>query len=61
MFDAIVGGNQPTALAVSNDGTRLVFSDFLDNRLEVFGIPSYDILKNGNGGRSNVYKQDLKK
>jgi len=61
MLDAIVGGNQPTALAVSNDGTRLVFSDFLDNRLEVFGIPSYDILKNGNGGRSGVYKQDLKK
>jgi DNA-binding beta-propeller fold protein YncE len=61
MLDAIVGGNQPTALAVSDNGANLVFSDFLDARLEVFQIPSYEILKNGNGGRSSTYKKYLKK
>lgn len=61
MLDAIIGGNQPTALAVSLDGKILVFSDFLDARLEVFEIPSYSLLVDGNGGRSNVYKAELKK
>lgn len=61
MLDAIVGGNQPTALDVSSDGKLLVFSDFLDNRLEVFEVPSYDVLVQGEGGRSQVYKQELRK
>lgn len=61
MLDAIVGGNQPTALDVSQDGKLLVFSDFLDMRLEVFELPSYEKLENGNGGRSAVYKNELKK
>lgn len=61
MLDAVVGGNQPTALDVSSDGKILVFSDFLDARLEIFEVPSYDILENGNGGRSDVYKNELKK
>jgi DNA-binding beta-propeller fold protein YncE len=61
MLDAIIGGNQPTALDVSSDGTLLVFSDFLDARLEIFEVPSYDILKNGNGGRSDVYRNELNK
>ena len=61
MLDAIVGGNQPTALDVSPDGKYLVFSDFLDARLEVYEIPSYETLKNGNGGRSGIYKSELKK
>jgi DNA-binding beta-propeller fold protein YncE len=30
------GGDQPTGLAVSPDGRRVVFSDFLDARLEVY-------------------------
>ncbi len=30
------GGNQPTGLAVSPDGNKIVFTDFLDHRLEVF-------------------------
>ena len=30
------GGNQPTGLAVSPDGKTVVFSDFLDHRLEVY-------------------------
>ncbi len=61
MLDAIVAGNQPTALDISVDGKLLVFSDFLDSRLEVFQIPSYDVLKSGKGGRSQLYKSELKK
>jgi len=61
MLDAIVAGNQPTALDVSSDGELLVFSDFLDARLEIFAVPSYEILKEGNGGRSQIYKKELKK
>jgi len=61
ILDAIVGGNQPTALAVSPDGKILVFSDFLDAKLEFFEIPSYEVLKNGNGGRANIYKNELRK
>jgi DNA-binding beta-propeller fold protein YncE len=61
MLDAIIGGNQPTALAISPDGKTIVSSDFLDFRLEIFEIPSYSVLAEGNGGRSNVYKAELKK
>ncbi len=61
MLDAIIGGNQPTALAVSPDGKFLVFSDFLDGRLTVYEIPSYEELKKGNGGISKVYRDYLKK
>ena len=32
------GGNQPTGLAVSPDGRRLVFTDFLDKRVEVYDL-----------------------
>lgn len=32
------GGNQPTGLAVSPDGSILVFSDFLDHRVEIYRI-----------------------
>jgi YVTN family beta-propeller protein len=32
------GGDQPTGLAVSPDGARVVFSDFLDARLEAYDI-----------------------
>ncbi|PIP23691.1 MAG: hypothetical protein COX90_00020 [Candidatus Nealsonbacteria bacterium CG_4_10_14_0_2_um_filter_38_17] len=61
MLDAIIGGNQPTALDVSLDGKLLVFSDFLDARLEVFEVPDYETLIAGNGGRSSVYKNELRK
>jgi len=61
MLDAIIGGNQPTALAISSDSQKLIFSDFLDARLEVFQIPSYEVFLNGNGGRSLLYKNELKK
>jgi DNA-binding beta-propeller fold protein YncE len=49
-LDAIVGGNQCTALDLSSDGGTLVFSDFLDNRLHVYDIPSYATLAKGRGG-----------
>lgn len=61
MLDAIVAGNQPTALDVSKDGSFLVFSDFLDAKMEVFKVPSYEELLKGNGGRSAVYKSELLK
>jgi len=61
MLDAIVGGNQPTALTISSDSKKLVFSNFLDARMEVFQVPSYEVFLNGNGGRSLVYKKELKK
>ncbi len=60
-LDAIVGGNQPTALDVSKDGSILAFSNFLDNNIEVWSVPSYDELLAGGGGFSNFYKDYLKK
>lgn len=59
MLDAIVGGNQPTALDVSKDGSTLAFSDFLDQKIELYAVPAYDVLLAGGGGRSGVYRQDL--
>ncbi len=59
MLDAIVAGNQPTALDVSGDGSILVFSDFLDAKMEVFKVPSHEELLKGNGGRSMIYKKEL--
>jgi len=60
-LDAIVGGNQCTALDVSDDGTMLSFSDFLDDRLQFFEVPPYEILAAGNGGRWDEHFEDLKK
>ena len=49
-LDAIIGGNQCTALALSRDGKLLVFSDFLDARLRSYEIPPYGVLVAGGGG-----------
>lgn len=57
-LDAIVGGNQCTALAVSADGRTLVFSDFLDNRLRVYDVPPFDVLSKGAGGRAKTLAKD---
>jgi len=38
--DWVWGGNQPTGLAVSPDNSLLVFSDFLDHRVEIYHIKS---------------------
>lgn len=61
ILDAIVGGNQPTALDVSDDGKTLVFSDFLDNRLRVYRVPPYEVLKKGGGGRAKSHRAELRK
>jgi YVTN family beta-propeller protein len=60
-LDAIVGGNQCTALDVSADGRTLVFSDFLDDRLRVYDVPAFSALSAGNGGRFAAHFADLKK
>jgi DNA-binding beta-propeller fold protein YncE len=60
-LDAIVAGNQPTALDVSPDGSLLAFSDFLDAKIEVYKVPPYEELLKGNGGRSAIYKSELLK
>ena len=60
-LDAIVGGNQPTGLDVSPDGTYLAFSDFLDDRIRVYTIPSYEVLVDGEGGRAESHLADLPK
>ena len=49
-LDAIVGGNQCTALDVSDDGSLLVFSDFLDARLRTYEVPPTSVFEAGNGG-----------
>jgi DNA-binding beta-propeller fold protein YncE len=60
-LDAIVGGNQTTGLDVSDDGSLLAFSDFLDNRVQVYEVPSYDELVDGDGGRFGRHRADLAK
>jgi YVTN family beta-propeller protein len=44
VVDWIWGGNQPTGLAVSPDGTRLAFTNFLDDRLEIYDISAYSAI-----------------
>jgi len=56
-LDAIVGGNQCTALDVSSDGKLLAFSDFLDGKLRVYKVPPTDVLLAGKGG---AYKWHLR-
>jgi DNA-binding beta-propeller fold protein YncE len=61
VLDAIVGGNQTTGLDVSPDGHILAFSDFLDNRVQLFTIPDYQTLVAGGGGRAEAHLKDLPK
>jgi DNA-binding beta-propeller fold protein YncE len=61
ILDAIVGGNQTTGLDVSSDGLMLAFSDFLDNRVTLFAIPSYEALEAGDGGRAVAHLEELQK
>jgi poly-gamma-glutamate synthesis protein (capsule biosynthesis protein) len=61
MLDALVAGNQPTALAVSPDGKYFVYSDFLDGNLTICQLPSYEEFLAGDGGRSVIYHQEIKK
>ncbi|MDG2263294.1 MAG: YncE family protein, partial [Actinomycetota bacterium] len=60
-FDTIVGGNQPTGLDVSPDGQFLAHSDFLDNRVTIYEIPSYEVYLDGNGGRYDAHFSEIRK
>jgi DNA-binding beta-propeller fold protein YncE len=60
-LDAIVGGNQTTGLDVSDDGRLLAFSDFLDNTVQVYEIPPYNELADGDRGRFGRHRRDLVK
>lgn len=61
MLDALIGGNQPTALHISPDNGRFAYSNFLDREIKVYKLPSHNVLKAGGGGRSAVYKLELEK
>ncbi len=52
LLDVIAGGRQPTGLDVRGDG--LVFSDFRDDRLQVYRIPPTDELRKGGGSLESV-------
>jgi DNA-binding beta-propeller fold protein YncE len=60
-LDAIVAGNQTTGLDVSPDGTLLAYSDFRDDLVSVYAIPSYETLAAGNGGRYQAHLGELEK
>lgn len=57
LLDAIAAGHQPTALDVRGD--LLVHSDFRDDRLHLWRIPSRAMLRQGGGGRRDVYRDEL--
>lgn len=61
VLDAVVGGNQTTGLDLSGDGRLLAFTDFLDNRLSLFAVPSYRVLAAGGGGRATAHRAELRK
>lgn len=60
-LDAVIAGNQPTALDVSDNGKLIVFSDFLDNRLRVYEIPPYEEFSGGGGGRFDARLAEIRK
>lgn len=60
-LDALIAGNQPTALDVSDDGKLLIFSDFLDNRLRVYEIPPYEVFAKAGGGRYEAHFAEIAK
>ena len=61
VLDALVAGNQPTALAVSPDGRYFVYSDFLDGNITFCQLPSFEEFLAGRGGRSSIYHREIKK
>lgn len=60
-LDAIIGGNQTTALEVSNDGKLLAFSDFMDGKLRVYRVPPTDVLLSGKGGFFEAHLRKVRK
>jgi YVTN family beta-propeller protein len=59
--DAIIGGNQTTGLDVSPDGRWIAFTDFLDNRLALYEVPTAEVLENGQGGLAPTRRRLLVK
>jgi DNA-binding beta-propeller fold protein YncE len=57
--DAIIGGNQTTGLDVSPDGKLLAFTDFQDARVQLYAIPSNEVLATSGGIRVLTYKPEL--
>lgn len=60
-LDAVVGGNQTTGLDVSPDGLFLAFSDFLDDRVVIYRIPTMEEYLAGDGGRWDEHLTELVK
>jgi YVTN family beta-propeller protein len=60
-LDAIIGGNQCTALEVSADGTLLAFSDFIDGKLRVYRVPPTEVLLAGKGGFYQAHLRKVRK
>jgi YVTN family beta-propeller protein len=59
--DAIIGGNQTTGLDVSPDGRLVAFTDFLDNRLSLYEVPTASTLDEGAGGLAPTRRRLLRK
>ncbi|MGM0438837.1 MAG: YncE family protein [Patescibacteria group bacterium] len=59
LLEAIVAGNQPTGLDVSNE--LFAFSNFLDNEIIICKTPNYDSLKENPSQRVENYKKEIKK
>jgi len=60
-LDGIVAGNQPTGLDVSPDGKWLATTDLLDARVRLYALPESAVLVDGDGGRADVYKAEMRK
>jgi hypothetical protein len=58
MLDALLAGNQPTALA-DFDGKYFVYSDGWN--LTLCQLPSFEEFLAGRGGRSSIYHQEIQK
>ncbi len=57
LLDAVIGGNQPTALAVY--GSKIAYSNFLDSEIEVYKFPVYEKLVENL--KSNTWIKNYKK
>lgn len=59
MLDVVIGGNQPTGLAVYKN--RVVYSNFLDGNIVMCLMPTYDEFLKGNGGASVNFREYILK
>jgi len=59
LLDAIIAGNQPTALDISPKSKMLTFSNFLDGTLEFYEIPSFSKLEEDQDRKVDAYREKL--